>query len=84
MQEKQPLITICMTMKPKHVPRARRLISSRDYSEKRICQLARRMIHNAEKFCKYCDFSPFASLLYNREQAILRKKINWYEQKIKI
>lgn len=84
MQEKQLLIMICMTMKPKHVPKARKLISRKDYPEKRIYQLARRMIHNAEKFCKRCDFSPFASLLYNREQATLRKKINWYEQKIKI
>ena len=73
-----------MIMKPKHIFKARKRISSPTYPEERIYKLARRMISNAELYYKRGKFSPFDNLLYYREQNLLRNKINWYEKQLRM
>ena len=68
-------------MKSKHVLRAKRLISSPGYPERRIAQITRRMFHNAERYFKRCDFSAIAKWAYDCEQAVLRRKKEWYEKR---
>ena len=69
-------------MKPNNVAKLRRRVAVEGYPLERIYRLCGRMRKNTFNYIRRCDFSYLSKKEYSSEQARLRRKVEWYENKL--